>query len=273
MKTIRSLGEILRTIRTAKGLTIDGIAASSGRNRGYLSTIERDRATASSRFLDTVAGPEGYGCPWWDRTRNRDWLVAVRQVFEFGADETDRLSIRGMEVRTALLNAESLLYDLKFAVDRSENLRASINELAERLGLPGVAGMELAKTVPVWAWVIDGYDASKQGPFKDFQDMIDDFAMAASNDEERVWFTQNWVTGRLETLLELDQKRNVGLDEGESTLHRTISEALQDAAMSNEATESILAHVSYWWHREHRSAITTDHHMSARRQMCSSWWG
>lgn len=51
----RELGEVLRGVRTAKGLTLRQLSAAAAVSLGYLSEIERGEKEASSEMLAAIA--------------------------------------------------------------------------------------------------------------------------------------------------------------------------------------------------------------------------
>lgn len=148
---MRPFGETLRYIRIARGLRIDEIAAMSGRNAGYLSTIERDKAQASAEFLLSVAGY--YGCPWWNGDRNRLWLQNL--AWWHGNLGVDILSAQGQQlVQVATERAGAMVAVCMQAEEETAGIRREINRVLGGLQLPGFHRLSLAQTQPVWAWVV-----------------------------------------------------------------------------------------------------------------------
>nr|WP_014106990.1 helix-turn-helix transcriptional regulator [Sulfobacillus thermotolerans]AEP14327.1 hypothetical protein [Sulfobacillus thermotolerans] len=152
-----SFGQTLRLSRIARGLTIDEVAAKSGRNPGYLSTIERDKVNPSAAFLSDVA--PFYGCPWWNVERNRLWLQSLAWIY--GNTSVLNIAAGGAEaVRGAVAQAMTLGQILVEASTLSEAVQQRVGEVLERLQLPGIKRIMLDETVPILAWVVASLDVN-----------------------------------------------------------------------------------------------------------------
>ena len=143
-----TLGQTLRRTRMARGLTMDFIAAKSGRNQSSLSVIERDKIKPSAAFLRHIA--PFYGCPWWSDAHNVSWLTAIPSN-PIEDDETlvstaPRLYF-DLGVRTMHTIADALAED--------PNVAALYQQCVELFGLPGLAAPSSGDTTPVWAWVVE----------------------------------------------------------------------------------------------------------------------
>lgn len=152
-----TFGQTLRSIRIARGLTIDEVAAKSGRNPGYLSTIERDKVNPSAAFLIDVA--PFYGCPWWNAERNRLWLQNMAWIY--GNTSVLNIAAGGAEtIRGAVAQAMTMVQILIDAAAVSDEMRRRVDEVMERLQLPGINRIALDETAPIWAWIVASLDSN-----------------------------------------------------------------------------------------------------------------
>src|SRR3954453_8467875 len=62
---IRYLGPEIRNLRKARGMTLAAVAAASGLSVGYLSLLERDRATPSINALHAISRALGVTISWF----------------------------------------------------------------------------------------------------------------------------------------------------------------------------------------------------------------
>jgi transcriptional regulator with XRE-family HTH domain len=62
---IRYLGREIRSLRKARGLTLAAVAQASGLSVGYLSLLERDRATPSINALHAISRALGVTISWF----------------------------------------------------------------------------------------------------------------------------------------------------------------------------------------------------------------
>lgn len=149
-----SFGGMLKAARRARGLTTTLVAARAGRNQGYLSSIERDKSLPSEEFLRSVA--PYYGCPWWGPRRNLSWWLSVAQVYE-------ALPVRSVGRQAAIIedsvnNAHRIIETLNHAISKDADIRVMLDELGERLYLPGIKKMSVNETLPMWAWINSSLD-------------------------------------------------------------------------------------------------------------------
>lgn len=63
--SIRYLGSEIRSLRKARGLTLASVASASGFSIGYLSLLERDRATPSVNALYAISRALGVTISWF----------------------------------------------------------------------------------------------------------------------------------------------------------------------------------------------------------------
>jgi transcriptional regulator with XRE-family HTH domain len=63
----RPIGGEIRGLRKARGLTLTDLADASGLSIGYLSLLERDRATPSIKALHAVSRALGITISWFPR--------------------------------------------------------------------------------------------------------------------------------------------------------------------------------------------------------------
>jgi transcriptional regulator with XRE-family HTH domain len=142
-------GQVLRSIRLARGLTLEFIASKTGRNQSYLSAIERGKMP-SSEFLSDIANY--YGCPWWHRTRNEMWLHSVAWIC---GNDTITNASRNHATMTQLhfVRARKIVFLVAEASKLSTEIIPLVQRLGEQLQLPGVAHLPLGQSIPIWAWI------------------------------------------------------------------------------------------------------------------------
>jgi transcriptional regulator with XRE-family HTH domain len=94
----RLIGGEIRGLRKARGLTLTDLAEASGLSIGYLSLLERDRATPSIKALHAVSRALGVTISWFFETNDvpeeeRDLVVrrARRRRLEYSAGLVDEL--------------------------------------------------------------------------------------------------------------------------------------------------------------------------------------
>jgi transcriptional regulator with XRE-family HTH domain len=94
----RLIGGEIRGLRKARGLTLTGLAEASGLSIGYLSLLERDRATPSIKALHAVSRALGVTISWFFETNDvpeeeRDLVVrrARRRRLDYSAGLVDEL--------------------------------------------------------------------------------------------------------------------------------------------------------------------------------------
>src|SRR5579871_6739650 len=94
----RLIGSDIRGLRKARGLTLTGLAEASGLSIGYLSLLERDRATPSIKALHAVSRALGVTISWFFQASDapeaeRDLVVrrARRRRLDYSAGVVDEL--------------------------------------------------------------------------------------------------------------------------------------------------------------------------------------
>ena len=94
----RLIGSEIRGLRKARGLTLTGLAEASGLSIGYLSLLERDRATPSIKALHAVSRALGVTISWFFEANDvpeeeRDLVVrrARRRRLDYSAGVVDEL--------------------------------------------------------------------------------------------------------------------------------------------------------------------------------------
>ncbi|HEX3501582.1 MAG TPA: XRE family transcriptional regulator [Stellaceae bacterium] len=95
---IRYLGPEIRNLRKARGMTLAAVAAASGLSVGYLSLLERDRATPSINALHAISRALGVTISWFFEAGEtpvpeRDIVVrrARRRRLDFSPGISDEL--------------------------------------------------------------------------------------------------------------------------------------------------------------------------------------
>jgi transcriptional regulator with XRE-family HTH domain len=95
---IRWIGREVRSLRKARGLTLSDIAEASGLSIGYLSLLERDRATPSINALHAISRALGVTVSWFfeadavpDAERNLVVRRTRRRRLDFSAGIVDEL--------------------------------------------------------------------------------------------------------------------------------------------------------------------------------------
>lgn len=68
----RQIGEDIRALRKARGMTLKDLAATVGRSLGWLSQIERGQTTPSVRDLGQIADTFGINISFFFRSASRD---------------------------------------------------------------------------------------------------------------------------------------------------------------------------------------------------------
>ncbi|SED28057.1 transcriptional regulator, XRE family with cupin sensor [Rhizobiales bacterium GAS188] len=94
----RLIGSEIRGLRKARGLTLTGLAEASSLSIGYLSLLERDRATPSIKALHAVSRALGVTISWFFQASDvpeeeRDLVVrrARRRRLDYSAGLVDEL--------------------------------------------------------------------------------------------------------------------------------------------------------------------------------------
>jgi transcriptional regulator with XRE-family HTH domain len=94
----RLIGRDIRGLRKARGVTLAGLAGASGLSVGYLSLLERDRATPSIKALHAVSRALGVTISWFFEANDvpeaeRDLVVrrARRRRLDYSAGVVDEL--------------------------------------------------------------------------------------------------------------------------------------------------------------------------------------
>ena len=94
----RLIGRDIRGLRKARGVTLAGLAEASGLSVGYLSLLERDRATPSIKALHAVSRALGVTISWFFEANDvpeeeRDLIVrrARRRRLDYSAGVVDEL--------------------------------------------------------------------------------------------------------------------------------------------------------------------------------------
>jgi transcriptional regulator with XRE-family HTH domain len=94
----RLIGADIRGLRKARGLTLTGLAEATGLSIGYLSLLERDRATPSIKALHAVSRALGVTISWFFQASDapqeeRDLVVrrARRRRLDYSAGLVDEL--------------------------------------------------------------------------------------------------------------------------------------------------------------------------------------
>ena len=94
----RLIGRDIRGLRKARGVTLAGLAEASGLSVGYLSLLERDRATPSIKALHAVSRALGVTISWFFEANDvpeeeRDLVVrrARRRRLDYSAGIVDEL--------------------------------------------------------------------------------------------------------------------------------------------------------------------------------------
>lgn len=82
----RQIGEDIRALRKARGMTLKDLASVVGRSLGWLSQIERGQTTPSVRDLGLVADTFGISISFFFRSASRD--EAERGIILRAADRT-----------------------------------------------------------------------------------------------------------------------------------------------------------------------------------------
>ena len=95
---IRWIGREVRSLRKARGLTLSDVAEASGLSIGYLSLLERDRATPSINALHAISRALGVTVSWFfeagavpDAERNLVVRRTRRRRLDFSAGIVDEL--------------------------------------------------------------------------------------------------------------------------------------------------------------------------------------
>ena len=94
---LEQLGEDLRGLRRAKGLTLEDLAAASGKSVSFISKIERGLARPSVTTLQELADALGVPVGWFFETdgpapvEERPYIVRANRRRKFGPDETCRV--------------------------------------------------------------------------------------------------------------------------------------------------------------------------------------
>jgi transcriptional regulator with XRE-family HTH domain len=84
---IRYLGPEIRNLRKARGMTLAAVAAASGLSVGYLSLLERDRATPSINALHAISRALGVTISWFfeaGETPEPERDIVVRRARHLG---------------------------------------------------------------------------------------------------------------------------------------------------------------------------------------------
>src|SRR5512133_3552104 len=101
---IQKIGREIRGLRKARGLTLTELAEKSGLSIGYLSLVERDRATPSINALHAISRALGVTISWFfdanaAPVEERGFVVrrARRRRLEFSAGIVDELLSPSLE--------------------------------------------------------------------------------------------------------------------------------------------------------------------------------
>lgn len=143
-----TLGQTLRCVRIARGLTMDAVAEKSGHNQSSLSVIERDKVIPSASFLRDIA--PFYGCPWWSNTHNISWLTMIATVASGTANSPSSNALHkylNLGVRTRNILATAMAEDPTIA--------PLYRQCVEVFNLPGLTPLATAETAPLWAWIAE----------------------------------------------------------------------------------------------------------------------
>lgn len=96
--SIRRIGREVRSLRKARGLTLSDLAETSGLSIGYLSLLERDKATPSINALQAISRALGVTASWFFEAgavpdAERDLVVrrTRRRRLDFSAGIVDEL--------------------------------------------------------------------------------------------------------------------------------------------------------------------------------------
>jgi transcriptional regulator with XRE-family HTH domain len=107
---IQKIGREIRGLRKARGLTLSELAEKSGLSIGYLSLLERDRATPSINALHAISRALGVTISWFfdanaAPVEERGFVVrrARRRRLEFSAGIVDELLSPSLEGSLELL--------------------------------------------------------------------------------------------------------------------------------------------------------------------------
>lgn len=109
---IQRIGREIRGLRKARGLTLTELAEKSGLSIGYLSLVERDRATPSINALHAISRALGVTISWFfdanaAPVEERGYVVrrARRRRLEFSAGIVDELLSPSLEGSLELLSS------------------------------------------------------------------------------------------------------------------------------------------------------------------------
>ena len=109
---IQRIGREIRGLRKARGLTLTELAEKSGLSIGYLSLVERDRATPSINALHAISRALGVTISWFfdanaAPAEERGYVVrrARRRRLEFSAGIVDELLSPSLEGSLELLSS------------------------------------------------------------------------------------------------------------------------------------------------------------------------
>jgi transcriptional regulator with XRE-family HTH domain len=109
---IQKIGREIRGLRKARGLTLTELAEKSGLSIGYLSLLERDRATPSINALHAISRALGVTISWFfdanaAPVEERGFVVrrARRRRLEFSAGIVDELLSPSLEGSLELLSS------------------------------------------------------------------------------------------------------------------------------------------------------------------------
>lgn len=109
---IQKIGREIRGLRKARGLTLTELAEKSGLSIGYLSLVERDRATPSINALHAISRALGVTISWFfdanaAPVEERGFVVrrARRRRLEFSAGIVDELLSPSLEGSLELLSS------------------------------------------------------------------------------------------------------------------------------------------------------------------------
>jgi transcriptional regulator with XRE-family HTH domain len=107
---VQKIGREIRGLRKARGLTLSELAEKSGLSIGYLSLVERDRATPSINALHAISRALGVTISWFfdanaAPVEERGFVVrrARRRRLEFSAGIVDELLSPSLEGSLELL--------------------------------------------------------------------------------------------------------------------------------------------------------------------------
>ncbi len=144
-----SLGRYFRAVRALKGMSLDQIVSNAGTSNGSnLSKLEAGQIAPTVPTLAALSAPNAYGCPWWDRERNQDWLQAVAW------QASQRSDLRVSTTASERVEAAMVLGEEICQLAAKETIESFVTRFEPTLGLPGLRTLDPAEFAPVWAWLV-----------------------------------------------------------------------------------------------------------------------